>query len=282
VGRTLQLLAMVSYIHWRLHGFRSERYFFGIREQVRYSVVLGAGGTLITMVMRLHEFVVSRYYGPEGYAVYSAGCTELPVIQMFTQSVAVVALGQFAVLEQKNDWEGIRQLVAPGAHQFLCRSGTHHDNPVVAAKPIIIFMCTDVYADAAPIFRVNSLIKLGLIFNYTLVLRAMSRNDITMWINVVALLAAPFLLYAGMKTGWHAGGHRGSSALDDRYAIAGHFPDEPDHTRAPAVSGQRRGSRGILSGSRRQRTHDAGRFRAQMKHGKSPEVLKREQFRRQN
>jgi O-antigen/teichoic acid export membrane protein len=162
---------------------------------------LGAGGTLITMVMRLHEFVVSRYYGPEGYAVYSAGCTELPVIQMFTQSVAVVALGQFAVLEQKNDWEGIRQLWRRVLTSSYAVAVPITLILVVAAKPIIIFMCTDVYADAAPIFRVNSLIKLGLIFNYTLVLRAMSRNDITMWINVVALLAAPFLLYAGMKTG---------------------------------------------------------------------------------
>ncbi|MBK7669916.1 MAG: oligosaccharide flippase family protein [bacterium] len=201
VGRSLQLLAMISYIHWRLHGFRSERYFFGIREQVRYSVVLGAGGTLITMVMRLHEFVVSRYYGPEGYAVYSAGCTELPVIQMFTQSVAVVALGQFAVLEQKKDWEGIRQLWRRVLTSSYAVAIPITLILVVAAKPIIIFMCTDVYADAAPIFRVNSLIKLGLIFNYTLVLRAMSRNDITMWINVVALVAAPFLLYAGMKMG---------------------------------------------------------------------------------
>lgn len=201
VGRSLQLLAMISYIHWRLHGFRSERYFFGIREQVRYSVVLGAGGTLITMVMRLHEFVVSRYYGPEGYAVYSAGCTELPVIQMFTQSVAVVALGQFAVLEQKKDWEGIRQLWRRVLTSSYAVAIPITLILVLAAKPIIIFMCTDVYADAAPIFRVNSLIKLGLIFNYTLVLRAMSRNDITMWINVVALVAAPFLLYAGMKMG---------------------------------------------------------------------------------
>jgi O-antigen/teichoic acid export membrane protein len=192
---------MISYIHWRLHGFRSERYFFGIREQVRYSVVLGAGGTLITMVMRLHEFVVSRYYGPEGYAVYSAGCTELPVIQMFTQSVAVVALGQFAVLEQKKDWEGIRQLWRRVLTSSYAVAIPITLILVLAAKPIIIFMCTDVYADAAPIFRVNSLIKLGLIFNYTLVLRAMSRNDITMWINVVALVAAPFLLYAGMKMG---------------------------------------------------------------------------------
>jgi O-antigen/teichoic acid export membrane protein len=201
VGRVLQLLAMVSYIHWRLHGFRSERYFFGIREQVRYSVVLGAGGTMSTMLIRLHEFLVSRYYGTDGYAVYSAGCTELPFIQLFIQSVAVVALGQFAVLEQKNDWEGIRRLWLRVLTSSYAVAVPVTIVLLLVAKPLIIFMCTDVYAEAAPIFRVNSLVKLGLILNYTLVLRAMNRNDITMWINVVALAVAPFLLYAGMKLG---------------------------------------------------------------------------------
>ena len=204
-GRLLQLAAMLAFIHWRMRGFTSERYFFGIREQLRYSIVLGAGGTLITMLMRLHEFVVSRFYGPEGYAVYSAGCTELPIIQMFTQSLAVVALGQFAVLDQQNDWVGIRQLwsrvltssyaVALPVTLFL----------VVAAKPLVVFMCTDVYIDAVPIFRVNALVKIGLVFNYTLVLRATNRNDITMWIHVVALILAPFLLYGGMLAGGMVG-----------------------------------------------------------------------------
>lgn len=197
-GRTLQLATMLAYIHGRLHGFRSERYFFGLGEQVRYSVVLGAGGTLITMLMRLHEFVVSRYFGPEGYAIYSAGCTELPIIQMFTQSLAVVALGQFAVMEQRNDWAGMRQLWLRVLTSSYAVALPVTLVLVLAAKPLVIFMCTEVYIDAVPIFRLNALVKIGLVFNYTLVLRAMNRNDITMWIHVVALVLAPFLLYGGM------------------------------------------------------------------------------------
>lgn len=204
-GRTLQSLSMIAFIHWRLRGFSSERYFFGIREQLRYSIVLGAGGTLITMLMRLHEFVVSRFYGPEGYAVYSAGCTEMPIIQLFTQSVAVVALGQFAVLEQRNDWAGIRQLWSRVLTSSYAVALPVTLVLVLAAKPLVIFMCTDVYADAVPIFRVNTLVKLGLVFNYTLVLRAMNRNDITMWIHIVALVLAPLLLYAGMMMGGMVG-----------------------------------------------------------------------------
>jgi O-antigen/teichoic acid export membrane protein len=201
VARAVQLVAMIAYIHWRLHGFRAERYFTGLSEQIRYGVVLGAAGTLSTMLVRLHEFFVSRYYGTEAYAVYSAGCTELPLIQMFTQSVAVVALGQFATMEKAGDWEGINRL-----WRRVLTSSYAVALPVVAAmllvaKPLILFMFTDTYAAAVPIFQANAILKLGLIFNATLVLRAMSRNDISIWSNAVTLLVAPFVLYGGMKAG---------------------------------------------------------------------------------
>ncbi|MHB8078587.1 MAG: lipopolysaccharide biosynthesis protein [Candidatus Krumholzibacteriia bacterium] len=204
-ARVVQLLAMFAYIHWRLHGFRAERYFFGIREQIRYGVVLGAGGTLGTMLMRLHEFFVSRAYGTEVYAVYSAGCTELPFIQMFVQSVAVVTLGKIALLEKQNDWEGIRQL-----WRRVMASSYAVAVPTVlilllVSKPLVLFMFTDTYAKAIPIFRINTILKLGMVFNATLVLRAMSRNDVTIWINAAALALAPVMLYVGMVLGGMVG-----------------------------------------------------------------------------
>ena len=193
-ARAAHLLLMLIYIHWRLNGFLAERYFFGIREQIRYGVVLGAGGTLFTMQVRLHEFMVSRFYGTEAYAVYSAGCTELPFIQMFIQSLAVVSLGQFALLEKQNDWDGISRL-----WRRVLTSSYAVAIPVtlvllLVSRPLILFMFTDTYADAIPIFRLNTLVKLGLVFNASLVLRAMSRNDITTWVAGVSLVLAPACL----------------------------------------------------------------------------------------
>jgi O-antigen/teichoic acid export membrane protein len=201
VSRALQLLVMTLYIHHHHRGFQAERYFFGIREQIRYGIILGAGGTLITMLLRMHEFFVSRYYGAEVFGVYSAGCTDLPLIRIFIQSISVVALGRFAQLEQQNDWEGIRRLwrrTLVGSYAVAI--------PVVVllllvSKPLVLFVFTDTYADAVPIFRINTLAKLGLVFNYTLILRAMDRNGITLWINAVALALAPLMLYGGMKVG---------------------------------------------------------------------------------
>jgi O-antigen/teichoic acid export membrane protein len=76
---------------------------------------------------------------------------------------------------------------------------------LVVSKPLILFMFTDTYADAVSIFRVNTLLKLGLIFNSTLVLRAMNRNDVNIWVNTASLALAPVLLFAGMKLGGMVG-----------------------------------------------------------------------------
>ena len=205
VARAVQLLGMLGYIHWRLHGFRAERYFFGIGEQLRYGLVLGASGTIFSLMIRLHEFFVSRYYGTEGFAIYSAGCTELPFIPMFTQSLAAVALGQFAKLEQENDWEGIRRLW----HRVLVSSYAVALPVVVGlllvSKPLILFMFTDTYAAAVPIFQINTLSKLSLVFNSALVLRAMNRNDISVWATGVSLAVAPVLLWSGYAVGGMVG-----------------------------------------------------------------------------
>lgn len=201
ITRAVQLAAMLAYIHWKLNGFKAERYFQGWREQLRYGLVLGVGGTFGTMLARLHDFFVSRYYGTETYAVYSVGCTEIPVIQLLSQSLAIVALGQFAALEKAGDWAGVRALwdrvvvttwaVAVPVLLLLA----------LAAKPIVILMFTPEYAAAVPIFVANTVLKVSLLFNATLVLRAMDRNDVTIWVNGVTLAVAPFVLYAAMQAG---------------------------------------------------------------------------------
>lgn len=197
-ARAVQLVVMLSYIQFGMHGFRAETYLKGIWGQLRYGIVLGVAGTILTVQAKLHELFVSRYYGTEGYAVYSVGCTEIPVIQLFSQSVAVVALARFALLEKQNDWGGVRRLwkdiltsmyavAIPSILLFLLASG-----------PLIRIMFTKNYIGAVPIFRVNTLVKLQYIHNATLVLRAMNRNDVSIRVNLAVLILTPFALYGGM------------------------------------------------------------------------------------
>ena len=108
-SRALSLALALIYIHVAQHGFRAERYFFGIRSQIRYGLVLGAAGMAWTFLMRFNEMTVSKFYDIETYAVYAAGLKQIPILQFFNQSIASVALVRFATLEKENDWENIRK-----------------------------------------------------------------------------------------------------------------------------------------------------------------------------
>ncbi len=198
VARAAQLLAMLVYTHWRLRGFRAERYLQDVWAQVRYGVVLGLAGTALTFQMKLHLLFVSRYYGTETFAIYSVGCTEIPVVQILSQSVAVVALGKFALMEKERNWAGIRDLWTRILTSMYAVALPTIGLLLLVSEPLVRFMFTETYIGAVPIFRVNTLISLSIIHNATLVLRAMNRNDISVRVNVATLVVTPFALYGGM------------------------------------------------------------------------------------
>lgn len=197
-ARAVQLLCMLAYIQFRLRGFRAERYLVGVWPQVRYGVVLGLGGILFSIQSRMDQLFVSRHYGTESFAIYSVGCTEIPVMRLFAQSVAVVALGQFAFLEQQGDWEGIRRLWNRILTSMYALAIPTIGLLLLLSEPLVRIMFTESYIEAVPIFRINVLLKLNLIWNATLVLRAMNRNDVTVWVNLTILLVTPLALYGGM------------------------------------------------------------------------------------
>lgn len=204
-ARALVLFIMLAFIQFRLRGFRAESYLKDIWIQVRYGVVLGFAGTAVALQTKLHHIFISRYYGLEPYAIYSVGCTEIPLMSLFSQSVALVALGKFALLEKEGDWDGIRQLWTRILTSMYAVAIPVIILLLAVSEPLIRFMFTDTYIEALPIFRINTLIKLNLIFNATLVLRAMNRNDMTIKVNLGVLLATPFALYGGMMAAGTAG-----------------------------------------------------------------------------
>jgi len=82
-SQALSLILVLLYIHFVQHGFRADRYFFGIWTQVRYGLVLGAAGMLGTFMMRFNEMTVTKFYDIETYAVYAVGLKQIPILQFF-------------------------------------------------------------------------------------------------------------------------------------------------------------------------------------------------------
>ncbi|MFH1842205.1 MAG: oligosaccharide flippase family protein [bacterium] len=199
LAKVFRLAMYLGYIHFKLHGFAAHTYFTGIWPQVRYGLVLGIGGTFWSLMFKMHELIANKFYGIEDYAMYSVGSHQLPFLRFYLLSIVSVSLGQFTTMIKENDWAGATELwnkilaslygiTIPVAIGFL-----------VLTKPFIIFMFTEEYAGAVDIFRVNVLTWIHLLWNAQLILRAMNRNDITVYNHLAHLIVAPFLLYFGMK-----------------------------------------------------------------------------------
>ncbi|MFO7652368.1 MAG: oligosaccharide flippase family protein [Candidatus Krumholzibacteriia bacterium] len=200
-GRLLHLALMAGYIHLRLGGLRGAQPFYRIWTQVRYGLVLGLGGSAWSLSLRIHPLIISKGLGVEAFAVYSVGITELPVVQAYLQSLAAVALGRFAVLEKAGDWDAIRRLWRDILAAMLGVVVPFVVVLTLLAEPLVILLFTEQYADAVGIFRVNTLMKLSMIWNAQLVLRAIDRNDVTLKIYGAQLAVSPFLLW-GMLQLW--------------------------------------------------------------------------------
>lgn len=201
IASGISLIFMLLYVHFKLHGFRAKKYFFNVWTQLKYGAVLGTGGALWVLQPRIHEMIVSRYYGLEGYAIYSAGCTQIPIVDFYIQSVMVVSLGQFALLEKEGNWEGIRKLWDKILTSLIAITVPGVLFLLLISDLLISTMFTPEYAEAVEIFRMNTLVKLGFLWNSQLVLRAMDRNGVVFWCNAVVMAISPFALYWGMNWG---------------------------------------------------------------------------------
>jgi O-antigen/teichoic acid export membrane protein len=213
VSRVIQLFVMLGYVQLGLNGFAARRYFFDLGAQVRYGVVLGLGGALFAVLLRVHELVVSSRFGPETFAVYSAGCTHIPILNFHLYGIAAVSLGRFAELVKADDRAGIQSLWRDVMVSVFSVAVPVTVVFLLVADPLVIVMFTERYADAVAIFRVNTLVRFAVMWNATLVLRALGRNDVAVYVNLAAVVLAAPVVLAGIRLGGLVGATFGELLL---------------------------------------------------------------------
>jgi O-antigen/teichoic acid export membrane protein len=161
---TVQAGVLLVYLARRFPGFWKDFDWPLLRRQGAYALPLGFSSIVLSAQETLPHLFVSHAFGPVGYAIYSVGVFNLPLINILRESAGAVMLPRINQLESENDARQILVLVASAARKLALVYLPVFAFLAVAGRDLVIFLFTRQYAESWPIFAVARLmIPLGII-----------------------------------------------------------------------------------------------------------------------
>jgi O-antigen/teichoic acid export membrane protein len=162
----LQILLMFAYI-WRRFGQRERR---GERQgerrirdafdlalfkaQIANALPYGLGSFAQTTQGDLHNFMVSRYFPPAGFAVYSAGLFQLPLLGLLTGSFRDALIPEVSSLAAAGQRRAIIPIWLNAARKLALIIVPACALMFVLRYEIITLLFTSAYSEAAPLFGI--------------------------------------------------------------------------------------------------------------------------------
>jgi len=195
----VQIVVMTIYLQRRVPGFW--RSFDGslMRRQAAYALPLGFSSILGQSQESLHHFFVSYAFGPAGYALYTVGVFQLPLIGILRESAGAVILPRINQLESENNRREILQLVANAARKLGLFYLPLFAFLMVAGRQFVEFLFTARYVDSWPIFAVSLLtLPLGVLV-LSPVMRAHEERFFFLWLRIGILAAVVTILWTSAR-----------------------------------------------------------------------------------
>lgn len=172
---------------------------FGYIKQIfKYSIPLGMSVVPFIISANLHNYLVSLFYSPQTFAIYSVGAmVELPLMGFITDGVWKVIRPRFSVFQREGSTDLMGQIYSEAIRKLSLIFFPIFVFVFVCSREVIVFMFSDKYAGSAPIFRIYSWVIPLCIFEFTVFFKTYARTGFLLKMHViVAFLLAPFLYIA--------------------------------------------------------------------------------------
>src|SRR5262245_35116224 len=153
----LQILFMFAYIRRRfgqrgwIHGAFDRTLF---KAQIGNALPYGLGSFAQSAQGDLHNFVVSRYFPPAGFAVYSVGLFQLPLLGLLTTSFGSALIPEVSQLAAAGNRRAIIPIWLNAMRKLALVVVPTCALMFVLRYEIITLLFTSAYREAAPLFGV--------------------------------------------------------------------------------------------------------------------------------
>ena len=172
----LQMAALLVYLRARFPRFWRSFDWAMLRAQFAYAAPLGAAGLLYTLLMDLHNYVVSGRFDARTFAIYSIGVAQLPLVSVLRESVSSVMLPQVSRMQKRGEGRGIVYLLSRAMRKLSAFYLPIYAFLMVCGREFIAFLFTPAYLDSWPVFAVNLTLLPLSVLEFDSVIRAYAEH----------------------------------------------------------------------------------------------------------
>jgi len=163
----------------------------GFREQLHYAVPLGLSSIIGMLSVQLDKFMISSFFTPEQFAVFSIGAMELPLVGILSNSVNSILLPNLDMSDQRQGSQLYSAAVRKNSLIIFPLTVLFY----LLAKPLMIFLYGLQYADAAIFFKIYLFTLPLRTATYGIIFQAMGKTKVIMLNSVLVLVSNLILNY---------------------------------------------------------------------------------------
>jgi O-antigen/teichoic acid export membrane protein len=202
----LQCAILFTYLRGRFGRFWREFDWPLFRAQLRNALPYGLGALVLGFQADLNKYFVSYYFDPAGFAIYSVGLFQLPVLILLVDSITSVLIPEVSRLEMENRYDRIIEVWSAVVRRLAFFFIPACALLFTLRAEFITALFTSDYAGAAPIFAVNLISTLLCITVTGPILRAFDGfRYFRLKLYLLLIPVTGVVLYAGIQTAGMAG-----------------------------------------------------------------------------
>lgn len=158
--------------------------FRGLKDQLSYTIPLGLSLLIGVLSVQLDKLMISSFFTPEQFAVFSLGAMELPLIGILINSVNAILLPNMSA-ENPQRMAMIYSASVRKNAIFVFPLATVF---FIFATEFMVFLYGNIYAEAAIYFRIYLLILPLRVATYGIIFQALGKTRLVMIDSIIMLV----------------------------------------------------------------------------------------------
>jgi O-antigen/teichoic acid export membrane protein len=176
------------------------------RAQLANALPFGIGAFAFSWQYDLHNYFVMHYFDAAGYAIYSTGCFQLPLLLVLLDATDTIMIPEIARLEKEGNYRRIIETWLGALRTLALCFVPACTLMFVLRRELIVGLYTDKLSAAVPIFAIallNTLLLMNLTGSVMRAFEALKYYRIKLYLCLMPVTWC--LLYAGVKLAGLAG-----------------------------------------------------------------------------